>query len=126
MTKNNIKTFRDLLIWQKSMILVTGIYQISQSFPGEEVYGIVSQMRRCAISIPSNIAEGYGRNSNNEFVRFIRIATGSLFELQTQIELSINLGFLLKDDYDNLYESTRELERMITSFIRKLTASTGV
>ena len=115
-----IKTYRDLIVWQKSMALVTKIYQITKSFPNTETYGLVSQIRRCAISIPSNIAEGYGRNSTNDYTRFLNIATGSLYELQTQLGISINLQYIKKDGFDILYESSREIERMITSLIKKL------
>ena len=77
-----MKTFRDLQVWQKSMTLVTEIYKISKEFPKDEVYGLTSQMRRCAISIPSNMAEGYGRNSTNEYLYFLRIANpdGNFYE----------------------------------------------
>ena len=115
-----MKTYRDLQAWQKSMTLVTEIYKILKSFPKDEIYGLTSQMKRCAISIPSNMAEGYGRNSTNEYIHFLRIATGSLFELQTQLEISTNLNYLNKDNFDKLYESSREIERMLSSLIRKL------
>lgn len=82
-----MKTFRDLFIWQKAMTLVTNTYQTTQKFPKEELFGLTSQIRRSAISLPSNIAEGYGRESNKEFSRFINIAISSLFEFQTQIEI---------------------------------------
>jgi four helix bundle protein len=115
-----MKTYRDLLVWQKSMVLVTKIYKLSKSFPKDEAYGLTSQMRRCAVSIPSNIAEGYGRNSTNDYIRFLYIATGSLYELQTQLEISLNLQYLDKTDFDRLYESSREIERMLSSLTRKL------
>ncbi|MBU1053239.1 MAG: four helix bundle protein [Proteobacteria bacterium] len=115
-----MKTYRDLEVWQKSMNLVIEIYKISKGFPKEEAYGLTSQMRRCAISIPSNMAEGYGRNSTNEYLRFLRIATGSLYELQTQMEISMNLYYLNRDEFDKLYELSREIERMLSSLIRKL------
>jgi four helix bundle protein len=102
------------------MTLVTEIYKISTGFPKDEAYGLTSQMRRCAISIPSNIAEGYGRNSTNEYLHFLRIATGSLYELQTQIEISMNLNYLKRVNFDELYESSREIERMLSSLIGKL------
>ena len=79
-----MKTFRDLLVWQKSMSFVTQVYKISKSFPLEENFGLTSQIRRCALSIPSNISEGYGRESLNDYLRFLNIAMASLFELQTQ------------------------------------------
>jgi four helix bundle protein len=115
-----MKTFRDLFIWQKGMTLVTNTYQITQSFPKEELFGLTSQIRRSAISLPSNIAEGYGRESNKEFSRFINIAISSLFELQTQIEIAKNINYLNENEFKNLYEETRELEAMIISFSKKL------
>jgi len=115
-----MKTYRDLLVWQKSMVLVTEIYRLSKSFPRDETYGLTSQMRRCAVSVPSNLAEGYGRNSTSDYIRFLYIATGSLYELQTQIEIALNLQYLNKPDYDKLYESSREIERMLSSLTKKL------
>ncbi|MBE9595056.1 MAG: four helix bundle protein [Proteobacteria bacterium] len=117
-----MKTYRDLQVWQKSMTLVTETYKISKGFPKDEVYGLTSQMRRCAISIPSNMAEGYGRNSTKEYLYFLRIATGSLYELQTQMEISMNLYYLNRDEFDKLYELSREIERMLSSLIRKLSS----
>ncbi len=102
------------------MTFVTEIYKISKEFPKDEAYGLTSQMRRCAISVPSNMAEGYGRNSTNEYLHFLRIATGSLYELQTQMEISMNLHYLSRDQFDKLYELSREIERMLSSLIRKL------
>jgi len=119
-----IKTFRDLQIWQKSMGLVMGVYTISKLFPKDEIYGLTAQIRRCAVSVPLNIAEGFGRNAPNEFVRFLEIATGSLFELQTQIEIAFNLGYIDKNCYDGSSDSSRELERMISSFIRSIHTKT--
>jgi four helix bundle protein len=115
-----IKTYRDLLTWQKSMALVTEIYRLSKSFPKDETYGLTSQMRRCAVSVPSNIAEGYGRNSISDYIRFLYIAIASLYELQTRIEIALNLQYLSKTGFDKLYESSREIERMLSSLTRKL------
>ncbi len=115
-----IKTYRDLLVWQKSMVLVTNVYQASKSLPKDETYGLISQIRRCAVSIPSNIAEGYGRNSISDYIRSLHIATGSLYELQTQLEICINLQYLNKRSFDKLYESSREIERMLSSLTKKL------
>ncbi|MBP9793910.1 MAG: four helix bundle protein, partial [Flavobacterium sp.] len=89
-----MSNFRDLLVWQKSMIFVTKIYNTTKKFPKEEQFGITSQIRRSAISIPSNISEGLGRNSNKDYLRFLNIAIGSLFELQTQLEISKNIEYL--------------------------------
>lgn len=115
-----MKTIRDLLIWQKAMSLVTKTYQITQKFPKEELFGLTSQIRRSAISLPSNIAEGYGRDSNKEYLRFIKIVIGSLFEFQTQIEIAKNINYLNENEFKNLYEETRELEAMIISFSKRL------
>jgi len=115
-----MKTYRDLLVWQKSMALVTEVYRMSKSLPKDETYGLASQIRRSAVSIPSNIAEGYGRHSTSDYVRFLHIATGCLYELQTQLEISLNLRYLKKTDFDKLYESYREIERMLSSLTKKL------
>lgn len=120
-----MKTYRDLVVWQKAMALVTEIYKVTQSFPRREDYGITSQIRRCAVSIPSNITEGYGRYSRNEYIRFLQIALGSLYELQTQLEIASNLGYLEKEAFDVLYESTREVERMLSVLIKRLTEGSG-
>jgi len=120
-----VKTYRDLMLWQKAMALVTEIYKVTKSFPRREDYGLTSQLRRCAVSIPSNIAEGYGRNSRNEYIRFLQIASGSLYELQTQLEIAANLGYLKKDEFELLYESTREVERMLSVLIRRLIEGSG-
>ena len=115
-----INTYRDLIVWQKSMKLVTEIYTFTQKFPAVEVYGLTNQMRRCAISIPSNIAEGYGRNSTGDYKRFLHIAVGSLFELQTQIEIALNLNYWQKEIYEKLIFITNELDRMLLSLIKKI------
>ena len=115
-----MKTYRDLLVWQKAMSLVTEIYRASKSFPQIEAYGLTSQLRRCAVSIPSNMAEGYGRHSTQEYLRFLHIAAGSLYELQTQVEISRNLGYLDRSETERLYALCREIERMLSSLIRKL------
>jgi four helix bundle protein len=118
--KQKIRTFRDLLIWQKLIKLVTQIYEVTKIFPKEEAFGLTSQMRRCAVSIPSNIAEGHGRNSTRDYLRFLQIATGSLYELQTQLVIANNLSFFSEEAFISLEENAREIERMLSSFVRKL------
>lgn len=120
-----IKTFRDLLVWQKSMALVTEVYRASATFPSDERFGLTSQLRRCVVSIPSNIAEGFGRDSTNDYLRFLGIAKGSLFEAQTQIEIGRNLKFIEESRFGILLEQAREIERMLTSMIRKLRDKEG-
>jgi four helix bundle protein len=115
-----MKTFRDLLVWQKSMSFVTEIYNESKCFPKEETFGLTSQIRRSAVSIPSNISEGFGREGVKDYLRFLNIAIASLFELQTQLEIAYNLEYLQKDKFEKLYELSREIERMLSSFIRSI------
>lgn len=102
------------------MVLVTSIYKATEAFPSAEQFALTSQIRRSAISIPSNIAEGYGRRSTGDYIRFLQIATGSLYEVQTQIEIASNLNYLPKDKYDLLHPQSREIERMLSSLIRKI------
>ena len=91
-------THKDLDVWKRSIELVTKIYKISESFPEEEKFGIINQMRRSAVSVPSNIAEGASRGGTNEYIRFLNIASASLSELDTQLVISIKLGFCLEDN----------------------------
>ncbi len=118
-----MSTFRNLKVWQKSMILVTKIYNETKTFPQEEIYGLTAQMRRASISIPSNIAEGYGREGKNDYLKFLNIAMSSLYELQTQVEIGKNLNFTTENNFKSIYEDTRELERMLSSFIRTIKIS---
>ena len=109
-----VKTYRDLLVWQQGMELCRIIYRLSRSFPKEEVYGLTSQMRRAAVSVPSNIAEGHARDSRAEYLRFLSIATGSLSELQTQIMIANDLGYLSPKDYlatEDLIDKTLRMTR---------------
>jgi four helix bundle protein len=117
---SSINSYRDLLIWQKSMNLVTEIYKATSAFPREEIYGITSQIRRSSVSIPSNIAEGYGRSSTGDYKRFLHISLGSLYELQTQIEISNRLSYIDIDSYTKLGSASNELERMMNSLISKI------
>lgn len=105
--------FKELKIWQKSRELTKEIYVITQNFPKEEKYDLVSQIRRSAISIPSNIAEGSGRESKKEFVRFLNIAISSAFELETQIIISNDLGYILDQVYELLIKEINEIQKMI-------------
>jgi len=117
---SSINTFRDLIVWQKSMTMVTEVYSITKCFPSTENFGLTAQLRRSAISIPSNIAEGYGRRSTGDYLRFLQIALGSLFELQTQIEIVFNLLYIDKMVFDKSTDKTSEIDRMLSSLISKL------
>jgi four helix bundle protein len=102
------------------MSLVTEIYNDVKTFPSDELFALTSQIKKSAVLIPSNIAEGYGRTGTKDYLRFLNIALSSLFELQTQLEIAYNLKFLKESNFNKLYENTREIERMLTSFIRKI------
>ena len=115
-----MKSYRDLIVWQKSMSWVTMVYTLSSKIPESEKFGLISQIRRSSFSIPSNIAEGYGRNYKKDYSRFLQIARGSLFECQTQIEIAINLNFISIDDCKEINELSIEIEKMLNSLINKL------
>lgn len=115
-----MKTFREINVWQKAMDFVTKLYLNTQKFPKDELFGLTNQMRRCAVSVPSNIAEGFGRNSSIEFKRFLKISMGSLLELETQIEIAKNLKYIDETQFDFLYKDLREIERMLSSFINSI------
>ena len=121
--KEKTKTFRELFVWKKSMNLVTEVYRATKTFPDTEKFSLTSQIRRSAVSVPSNISEGYGRGSLKEYIRFLHISISSLFELQTQLEISFNLGFIEKNEFTVLFDSSKEIERMLSSLIRSLKLS---
>lgn len=114
---------RDLVAWRKAMALTKDIYEATAVFPRCELYGLVSQIRRAAVSILSNLAEGYGRNSRAELHQFVGVARGSLAELETQIELSRDLGFMTPDQAEALLKRVSEIGRMLTG-LREWSAKT--
>jgi len=119
------QNYKDLLVWQKGISLSKAIYQLTQSFPNEERFGLVSQMRRASVSIPSNIAEGQARRTTGEFVQFISNAEGSAAELDTQLILSVELGFCPKARVLPIYETLEEERRMLNALRRKLSRRTS-
>jgi four helix bundle protein len=118
-----IRDYRDLLIWQGAMKLAQAIYSTTATFPAAEMYGLTSQIRRSAVSVPSDIAEGYGRENDGDFRRFLAIARGSLAELQTQLILSGELGFIDQKSIASLLENTEEVARMIRGMQKSLANS---
>ena len=112
-------SYKDLIVWQKSRILVRKIYLLTLKLPKEETFGITNQIRRAVISIPSNIAEGYDRGSNKEFVHFLKIAKGSAAEVETQLILCIDLGYLTLDDIQEVLALHDEIIRMLGTLIIK-------
>jgi four helix bundle protein len=115
-----MKDFRSLKVWKKAHALTLAVYQKSSQFPSEERFGLTSQIRRCSVSIPSNIAEGCGRGGDAELRRFLQIAMGSSSELEYQFLLSRDLGYLAAPPYKDLSEQVVEVKRMLASFILKL------
>jgi four helix bundle protein len=117
-----VHSFRDLTVWQRSMQMAVAVYRLTQGFPREEIYGLTSQMRRAAVSIPSNIAEGHGRLGPNEYRQFLGVARGSNFELQTQLEIARALGkgdSKLLDEVDSL---SHEVGKMIFGVLQAMKA----
>lgn len=115
-----MKDFKKLKVWQKGIEMVVDIYKTSKSFPKEELYGLTSQIRRCAISVPSNIAEGSGRNSDKDFHRFLDISLGSSFELETQLIIANKLEYLPDNEFDELTKKIQEEQKMITGLQKSI------
>ena len=118
--KSKIKNFRDLDVWLLAMEIVVDIYEYTKTFPKEEVYGLVSQMRRAAVSIASNIAEGFNRYHNKEYRQFLYITLGSCAELETQIEVSLLLGYITQNGRDKIMEKLDHESRMLRNLIKRL------
>jgi len=108
-----VKGHRDLVVWQKAMTLVTDVYEVTRGFPKDEIYGLTAQLRRAAVSVPSNLAEGHGRNSRKEFHHFVGQARGSLTELETQLEIATNLGYLPQGIASGFLPGASEIARML-------------
>lgn len=117
---SEIHNYKDLIVWQKSILLVKAIYQITSRFPNHEMYSLVSQMRRAAVSIPSNIAEGYGRKSSREFAQFYAIAYGSALELEKQLIICHELTYISKEQFEKITPLLEEVLRMLNSLVRKM------
>lgn len=113
-TAISMRGHRGLVAWQKAMELVTEIYRMTRDFPKDELYGLVSQLRRAAVSVPSNLAEGYGRNSRNEFHQFVGVARGSLAEVEMQIEIAKNLDYVSQESCSKLLSRIDEVGRLLT------------
>ncbi len=120
-----IKNYRDLMVWKKGLDLVETVYRLTRDFPTEELYGLTSQMRRAAVSIPSNIAEGQGRAADTEFLRFLKIAYGSLRELETQAYIAERLEYITHDVCTAFIESTNELGRLLNGLMNTLKKDIG-
>lgn len=119
---NSVKSYQELLVWQKGMLIVKTIYELTSQFPKEEIYGLTAQMRRSAVSIPSNIAEGRSRSTRKDFIQFLKIASGSLAELETQVLIAQEIGFLKNEHMVSMLDEER---RMLHSMMKKLQVGTA-
>ncbi|MBA5794016.1 four helix bundle protein [Flavobacterium sp. xlx-214] len=113
-----MQTHKDLEVWQRSMDLVTQVYLLTKDFPKEEIYGLTSQLRRCAISVPSNIAEGAARQSNKEFIQFLYISLGSLMELETQLIIAKNINFFSEISLNEHINAIEQIGKMLNGLIK--------
>jgi len=118
----SMATYKDLIVWQKAIALVKDVYIETEGFPSREMYGLTSQIRRSAVSIPSNIAEGHGRRSDADFGRFLTISLGSLFEMETQLVIAREIGFLDQERHLTLANQVDEVEAMLEALLRKVKA----
>ena len=117
---DKVKSYGDLKVWQKSMALVTDVYKVTSKLPSEEKFGLQSQIRRSAVSIPSNIAEGHNRWYRKEFLHHLSISYGSLAELETQLLITVELRFIKHDEVQSIFEKTSEIGKMINGLRKKL------
>ena len=118
-----IRSHRDLIVWQKAMDLVVSVYAATENFPKTELYGLTSQIRRCAASIPANIAEGQGRRLSGEFLQFLGNARGSLLELETHLEIARRLGMLNEEVHLALMEQVIEVRKLLNGLMRSIKAA---
>ncbi len=115
-----IKNFKELRMWQKGIEIVKDVYTLTREFPKEEIYGLTAQMRRSAISIPSNIAEGFKRSFPKEYKQFLHISLGSAAELETQLVIAKELGFISDDGLKDISEKLDHVSKMMSSLLRKI------
>jgi four helix bundle protein len=121
-----VNSYEDLEVWQRSVALATRLYKVTEPFPSEEKFGLISQIRRSATSIPANIAEGWGRGSTKEYIQFLITARGSLMELETHLIIANELGYLVAERLSVLRSETGQLGRMLNGLINALRARRGV
>jgi four helix bundle protein len=115
-----LNSYKDLIVWQKSIALVSKVYSLTRRFPSDEKFGLISQLNRASVSIPANIAEGWGRESRKNYIQFLRVSRGSLFELETLLIISNNEEFITQEAFKDISLNTDELARMLGSMIKKL------
>src|SRR5438876_9132513 len=115
-----VRGYRDLLVWQDSMDLVVAIYRITATFPKEERYSLVDQLRRAAVSVPSNVAEGHGRSRTGDYLRHLSVSVGSLSEVETQVQIARRLEYITEDDQRQLLDSCNAIAKMLGGLLRSL------
>src|ERR1700691_3317068 len=120
MGSTTVHSYRELIIWQRAIQVCVAIYRITKSFPREEIYGLTNQLRRASVSVPSDIAEGYGRLSRDQFRYFLGVARGSNLELQTQLVIARELGFTGAHEVEHIERLSFEVGKMLTAMLRKL------
>lgn len=117
---SEINSFKDLLVWQKGIALVKEVYKVIEKMPQEELFGLSGQIKRSVLSVPSNIAEGWGRNSTLSYLHFLKISRGSLFELETQLIIAKELEFISSDALNKIDKLIHELSKMLNSLIKSI------
>jgi four helix bundle protein len=117
---NRVNGYRDLLVWQRAMDLVVEVYRLAETFPRDERYGLVQQVKRAGVSIASNIAEGHGRDHLGDYLRQLSVANGSLMELETQFLIALRMGYLSNEDGDQVLGHASEVGRMLSGLVRAL------
>ncbi len=115
-----VRGYKELLVWQKALLVTRNVYRLTRSFPSEERFGLIAQMRRAAVSIPSNIAEGQARRTTREFIQFLSHSEGSLAELETQMLISVDLAYCHKAEASPIFVDLDELRKMLNALRRKL------
>jgi len=119
-TEKAVRKYKDLIVWQKAVELVSEMYEVTASFPRDEIYGLTNQLRRSAVSVPSNIAEGQGRATKGEFIQFLCHARGPLFELETQVLIAGKLGYLKSDQESMLLDKVTEVACILNGLLTSL------
>ncbi|MGE0629061.1 MAG: four helix bundle protein [Hyphomicrobiaceae bacterium] len=125
MSDSGIQSYRDLQVWQKSIALSVACYRLTAAFPRDELYGMTSQIRRSSASVPANIAEGHGREHTRSFIQFLRVAQGSLKELETHLVLAEQVGLTTSASLEPLFAASAEIGRMVRALIRSLQSKIG-
>ena len=115
-----IRDYKDLAVWQRARELAHEIYRLTEALPREELFGLSSQIRRAAVSVPSNIAEGYGRHSLNDYIRFLKMARGSCYELETQLILCLDLGYLSEPETQTAFSLIKQAQKLLISLLKSL------